>query len=188
MRARLRVTTSRERNGECGASIIEFILVGIPLILLLTVVFEICLAMWSYHTLASAVEMGAKYAATKGQDCTYAGNNCTVEIYQIVQSILASGIGIDSNRLDLTFYSFASPSDTSPTVVTCNPASSCLSNSTQWPPEAPTYKGVPDLSYIDISAHYPAPIFIPALLWPGQSFSSIGTVQFSASSRQIIQF
>jgi Flp pilus assembly protein TadG len=149
--------------------------------MLVMLVFEICIAMWSYHTLASAVKEGAIYASTKGQDCTYTGNTCQASIAQIVQRILAAGVGIDSTRLNLTFHSNASGS----TDVPCNPAGSCSSNATLWPPAS---GGIPNLNYIEITASYPAPISIPALLWPGQSLSRMGTIQFSASSRQVIQF
>lgn len=177
MRADFRAATVRKRNSERGTAILEFPFAGIPLIFLVLVTFEICLAMWSYHTLASAVNAGAVYACTKGQDCSYGGNNCQVEIEQIVQRILAAGTGLDASQLNLTFYSSASN-----TTISCAPASNCLSNATQWP------GGVPNMDYIKIQATYPAPISIPALLWPGQSLSAIGAVQFSASSYQMIQF
>src|SRR5205823_10249951 len=86
---------ARSANQERGTVMIEFLFAGVPLIFLLLIIFELCLAMWSYHTLATAVEDGAIYASTKGQDCTYTGNTCRVSISTIVQDILSAGIGIN---------------------------------------------------------------------------------------------
>jgi len=181
-------------NRERGATMIEFLFAGVPLILLLLIIFELCLAMWSYHTLATAVEDGAIYASTKGQDCTYTGNSCRVTISAIVQDILSTGIGINPNQLKLTFHSSAS---TYYADITCNPASSCLTGSyttTYWPPALVSsgppavYGNMPDINYIDITGTCPAPVPVISLLWQWRSLAGIGSLQFSAMSRQIIQF
>lgn len=168
------------RPGERGSAIIEFAFAGVTVIILLLVIFEMCLAMWSYHTLALAVKTGAVYASTKGQDC-YTGYNCGVSVSDIVNRVLQAGVGLDANRLNLTFHS----SDPKSTDITCDPASSCKSNDTSWPPSGGY---VPNIDYIDISASYPAPMPIMSLFWPGQSLGGLGDVEFSASSRQVIQF
>lgn len=177
-------------NQERGAATIEFALAGVPLILLLVIIFEICLAMWSYHSLATAVEDGAVYASTKGQGCTYSGNTCRVSISTIVQDILSAGVGIDPSRLNLTFHSSAPGT----TDVTCNPASSCQTNSTLWPPglvssgPPAVYGYIPNISYIDVTGTYPSPLPVIGLYWAGQALAGGGTLQFSSTSRQIIQF
>jgi Flp pilus assembly protein TadG len=174
---------------ERGSAIIEFLFAGIPLILLVLIIFELCIAMWSYHTLAAAVEDGAIYASTKGQGCTYTGNSCQVSISAIAQDILSAGPGIASSQLSLTFHSSASGySD-----ITCN-ASSCLSNTTLWPPglvsagPPAVYGNIPAISYITITGTYPTPVPITSLIWMGRTLAGVGTLQFSATSQQIIQF
>lgn len=169
---------SQHPNAERGSALIEFALAGTPTIFLLLVIFEICLAMWSYHTLAAAINEGAIFASTKGLGCTYTGNSCGVTISAIAQDILTAAPGLDSTRLDLTFHSPGS-SD-----VTCE-ASDCLSNSKHWPPSTGY---IPNLNYIQITGTYPAPVPISSLFWPGKSLAGIQTITFSASSSQVVQF
>jgi hypothetical protein len=159
-----------QREAERGSAIIEFALAGIPLVFLLLVILEFCLAMWSYHTLASAVDAGAEFASTKGSDCA---PSCAVSIGQVTQVILNAGVGLNPNQLKLTF---------SPGSVSCT-AVNCLSNSTVWPPSGNNAVG----TLISIQATYPAPLSI-APFWPGKLFPAIGSVNFSATSTQMIQF
>jgi hypothetical protein len=73
---------------------IEFVFAGIPLILIMVSIVEMALTMWTYETLAFAVREGARYAATKGQGCSYSGNSCGVTVAGIAQKISASGMGL----------------------------------------------------------------------------------------------
>jgi len=73
---------------------IEFVFAGIPLILIMVSIVEMALTMWTYETLAFAVREGARYAATKGQGCSYSGNSCGVTVASITQKISASGMGL----------------------------------------------------------------------------------------------
>ena len=50
-----------------GQTLVEFALVCIPLIFILISIVELSRFMWSYHTLAFAVERGAQYAVVHGQ-------------------------------------------------------------------------------------------------------------------------
>jgi Flp pilus assembly protein TadG len=172
---------------------IEFLFASIPLLFTLLIIFEAGIALWSYHTLATAVEDGANYASTKGQGCTYTGNSCRVSISQIVQDILSAGVGVDPSKLNLTFHSSASASYSD---INCNPASSCLTGSytsTMWPPAYvgsgnPDYGDMPNLSYVDITGTYTIPTPVIGLFWPFRSLPAIGSLQFSAESRQVVQF
>ena len=62
------MSTRAQRNLEKGSSMVEFALVGIPLIFILISIFEISRGMWMYETVAHAVREGARYAAVHGQD------------------------------------------------------------------------------------------------------------------------
>lgn len=79
---------TRAKQREKGGVLIEFTFVGIPLMLAFMSLIEICIAMWSYHTLAYAVRKGARYASTKGQGCTYTGNSCSVTAANILSRLL----------------------------------------------------------------------------------------------------
>ena len=56
------------RRGERGSSMVEFTLVGFPLIFILISIFEMARGMWNYHTLEEAVEVGTRYEAVRGAD------------------------------------------------------------------------------------------------------------------------
>src|SRR5215212_5363994 len=77
-----------------GNSLVEFTLVGIPLIFILIATFELSRGMWSYHTLAYAVKSGARYTIVHGQNCAIAPNACTVTIGQIAATIKSAGVGL----------------------------------------------------------------------------------------------
>ena len=51
-----------------GNSMIEFTLVGIPLMFVLISIVELSRGMWIYHTLAHAVKEGTRYTAVRGQN------------------------------------------------------------------------------------------------------------------------
>src|SRR5579871_5563504 len=78
----------KNRLKRSGQSLIEFTLVGIPLIFVLISVFEISRGMWIYHTLAYSVKNGVRYASVHGINCVGSAtnsklqnpNNCTVNM------------------------------------------------------------------------------------------------------------
>ena len=74
---------------------IEFTLVGIPMIFLLISIFEISRAMWNYHTLAFAIREATRYAAVHGSGCsTDPHNSCQATVAQVAQRIQDAGIGL----------------------------------------------------------------------------------------------
>lgn len=168
---------ARTRRSEKGNMLIEFTLVGIPLILMLISLIEICLAMWSYHTLAYAVREGARYASTKGQACTYGGNTCSVSVGTIAQQIASTGVGLVPAQLNVTLTS-------SMGNVLCNPITSCYSTTDIWPPSSGNTPG----SAISVSGSYPVQTRLVMMFFPSTGASRFSSVSLSASSQQIIQF
>jgi Flp pilus assembly protein TadG len=167
----------RARGNENGNTLVEFTLVGIPLLLIFISLIEICIAMWSYHTLAYAVREGARYASTKGQACTYGGNSCTVSVGAIAQQIASAGVGLIPAQLNMTLTSSAGS-------VPCNPITSCYSNAAIWPPSSANAPG----SVISVSGTYPVQTGIVMMFFPGTGASQLNSVTLPASSQQIIQF
>jgi len=167
------------RPNEKGGTLIEFTLVGVPLVLLLISLIEICLAMWSYHTLAYAVREGVRYASTKGRDCSLGTNSCGVTIGTIAQQIASAGTGLIPGQLNVTFTSSAGS-------VPCSPISSCYTNSTAWPPSSSS-ANLPG-SLISVSGTYPVQTNLVIMFVPGTGASQMGAVTLSASSQQLIQF
>jgi Flp pilus assembly protein TadG len=79
------------RKRERGSTLLEFVLVGIPLVFLLISTVEISRGMWHYHTLAHAVRRATRFAMVKGQGCTVGANTCVVTIARIAQEIRRPG-------------------------------------------------------------------------------------------------
>jgi hypothetical protein len=156
---------------------IEFTLVGIPMMFMLISVFEISRGMWNYHTLAFAVREGTRYATVHGAGCTAdPHNSCQVTVGQVAQRIQDAGIGLDPSQLSLTFTS-------SGNSITCT-LNACLGTATNWP-EAP--KNTPG-NAIAISASLPFQSAI-AMFWPGAGRGiTFPTYNLTASSSDIIQF
>ena len=157
---------------------IEFTLVGIPMIFVLISVFEISRAMWNYHTLAYAIREGTRYAIVHGAGCSADPmNTCGVTIGQVAQRISDAGIGVEPSELNLTFTS-------SGHAIPCT-LSTCLGNTTVWP-EAPNNTTG---NSVAISGSLPFRSAL-ALLWPGARGSAMNfpTFYLTAGSADIIQF
>ena len=173
-----------------GSAVLEFTLVGIPLMFLLISVFEVSRGMWLYHTMASAVKEGARYAIVHGNNCTLTPSNCAVTIRDVSQRIRDYAIGfVPTDLINVTFTS-------STRTITCPTLNACLqsgaSGDTYWPAASPTSAsdsgGDPSLGWVEITAQYRFQSAI-AMFWPGAgSGQNFGTFVFPASSRETIQF
>jgi hypothetical protein len=92
------VRTSSQR----GSAVIEMSLIFLPLMFSVFSIFELGQAMWTYHTLATAVEKGARVAMVHGERCADASSNCPVTVSDLVQTIQYFGVGLDTSVLQLT--------------------------------------------------------------------------------------
>lgn len=165
-----------QRRGQKGSSILEFTLVGVPLIFLLISTCEMARGMWSYHTMAYAIKEGARYAVVHGKGCTYTGNSCSITVGTLAQRIASLAIGLDPGTINVTLVS-------ANTNISCQPVSSCFANPTVWPPADDAGAGMD----IRITGNY---LFRSALamFWPQQGAMPVGTISFPADSRQRVQF
>lgn len=154
---------------------VEFAFAGVPVLLILMSIIQISLAMWNYESLAFAIREGTRYIVTKGQGCTYTGNTCSITIGNVAQQIITTGIGLIPQQMNVTFTS------SDGTTVTCSPVSSCLSNSTAWPPSSANTR---NSSTVTIAASYPMKIWFMNLLSP----VNITSLNMAASSQQVMQF
>lgn len=171
---------SRRNQSRKGSALVEFTLVGIPLIFVLISVFEVARGMWIYHTLAYAVTEGTRYAAVHGLNCSVSPNSCATTISGIAGTIESAGVGLLPDQLSLTF------TPNSGTAISCV-LQDCLNGtqaSTPWPPASANVPGMD----IVISATYPFSSAI-ALFWPGAGPGVVfPTFQLPATSRERIQF
>jgi len=171
------MTSPQVRLACRGNALLEFTLVGIPMVFLMISTFEMARGMWIYHTLVNAVKTGARYASVHGQLCGTSPNTCTVTVAQVAAQVQNGGVGLDPTQLHLTFTTQGV------TPVSCV-LSSCLGNSTPCPSPAGYSVG----NTFQIDATYPFTSMI-SMFWPGStSQGSIGTVNFPASSKVRIQF
>jgi hypothetical protein len=191
-------TKSDRRRGN---SIIEFTLVGIPLMFLLVSVFEMSRGMWLYHTLAHAVKEGTRFAIVRGNNCNLAPNNCVVTVRDVSERIRRAAVGYvprDLENVVLTSISgqdAVTGADIIARQVSCPTLEACLKpgspGNTYWPANAPGGEdaaGADRLSRIDISATYRFQSAL-AMFWPGAgSGVNFGTFVLPASSREKIQY
>ncbi len=168
------------RRGRRGNTVIEFTLVGIPLIFALISIFEIARGMWLYQTLAYTVKEGTRFVIVHGQNCATAPNACQVSVAQVAARIRDAGVGLLPDELNVTLIPIANPANT----ITCQPLSSCLGNASFWP----EYPGNQPQLEVEIQGSF---LFRPAILmlWPGAGSGVIfGTYTFRSTSRERIQF
>src|ERR1043166_5178834 len=155
---------SNKRARQRGAGILEFTLAGIPLICLMISVVETSRGMWNYHTLARAVNQTARLASVRGQGCATNGNSCRVMVGTLTRTLVMQAIGLPQSDLNVTLVT------DSGAVTTCNPVSSCTSNTTYWPPSANSDYSTGKT--VTVTAQYTFRSAL-AMFWPGQ-----GAVQF----------
>ena len=170
-------TQSRRTRGRRGSSILEFVLVGIPVIFVLISLFEISRGMWTYHTLAYAAREGVRYASVHGKGCA-SPNTCQVTIGQITSKIQAAGVGLPPGTTTVTFTpsSGTASSDT---------MTNQLASSTIWPPSGANAPG----QDVKIKVTYPFRTIL-AIFWvgAGRPLNDSGTFNLAASSTEPIQF
>jgi len=180
------------RHRRRGQSLVEFTLVGIPLIFVLISIFEISRGMWIYQTLAYSVKAGVRYASVHGVNCTNNGNNCAVNMGPVASTcsgnpsiadvIRCAALGLDPATTTLKFYTFtiggAKTLQGSCTLAT----GSCPA--TQFPPPGANLPGANRIE-IDISTPFNSAL---AMLWPGAKAVSFTRGTFGATSADGVQF
>jgi Flp pilus assembly protein TadG len=175
---------SNLRRRQSGNALIEFTLVGIPMIFVLISTFEISRGMWLYHTLAHALRVGTRFAIVHGQDCSNTYNypsNCLVQISDIATQISNAGVGLLPEQLQQMTFTAGSY-----TYTGCSTLQACLSDTTTFPPD----DGVNDIAGIDVTirAQYPFSSAI-VMFWPGSSTVGVfPTFNLWGTSTERIEF
>jgi hypothetical protein len=174
-----------------GQSLIEFTLVGIPMLFILVSVFEVSRGMWMYHTMAYSVKAGIRYVIVHGVDCTKNGNNCPVNLGPpkgtcdstngtIAEVIRCAGVGLDPKKTTVTFTSAQGTVGPYTLDVTggTNPCPA-----TAWPPANGNQAG--QLITIEIRTPFNSAI---AMFWPGAKPVTFASANLAASSSDHVQF
>jgi hypothetical protein len=168
----------RRRQRQRG-SIVEFLLAGITSISIIISTVQLGLAMWNYHTLAEAVHETNRYISSHGRTCVTGGNHCGITLDDIVTKFQNNSVGLPSGSVNLTLTSETG------VVQTCSPMSSCVGNTTQWPP-SDHFDNSPG-RYIKLQGDLTVNSAI-VVLWFGLSGQQISTIRLPAISRVPIVF
>ncbi len=94
--------TARRQRRSGGNSLLEFTLVGIPLIFVLMSTFQMASAMWLYHTLAFAAKEGTRYAIVHGVNCSKNGNTYCIMVPDVATAINNSATGLNPEQMTVT--------------------------------------------------------------------------------------
>ena len=163
---------NRRRSGQ---SLVEFTLMGIPMVFVTISVVYVSIGMWQFYSLAYASDMTARYVSVHGATCAQNGNTCTITVGNVATFFATQAMALDTSKVIVKM------TDGSGTT-TCNPVSSCNSTSTAFP-NASYYSVGSD---IKITATYgiKSPL---AMFWPPDvDWAHDYTV--GAQSRQRIMF
>ena len=165
------MTVLRAVHSRRGSAILEFTLVAVPLMFVIISAFWVGVGMWQYHTLAEAVNYTARAASVHGAGC--AGQTCATTVGATAQTLASAAVGVSASQINATLTSSAS-------TVTCNPLTSCYSNSAVWPSLS---GNVPLTTQITIMATYQ---FSGAIsIWaPGTTMPHFGAVTFAAQAME----
>lgn len=184
------------RSRRSGNAMIEFTLVGIPMIFILISVFELARGMWLYHTAAYAMREGARFAIVHGNDCNIPPSNCSVTLREISTRIRDGALGLLPTELqNIDFVAYNDSGAQVGTPQHCNTLEDCLRagalGDTYWPSGPPgafdTAGGYRHINRVEVSGQFPFRSAI-AMLWPGARPMNFGVFVFPASSKETIQY
>lgn len=161
------------RKSRSGNTLIEFSLLGIPIVFITMTIVSVSIAMWQFHCLAYASEASAAYASVHGATCAQNGNSCSITIGNMATYFASQAIALPQSQVTVKFKDGSG-------TTTCNPLNSCTSSSTQFP--LASYNSVG--TDVTVTATYTLKNPI-GMLWPSTSARNF-TV--GATSRQRILF
>lgn len=165
---------NRKRRSR-GSGVLEFALVGVPMIFTFISISEMGRAMWTYQTLAYAAKETNAYVAVHGTHCG-GSNSCLLTVGNVATAAEGYAIGLPTNTLNMTLTS-------SGTSYNCSPISSCTSNSNPWPPTSGQAVG----SAIQVKLQYQFNSAL-SMVWPGAQPTAFGTYNLGAYSEQRVVF
>lgn len=182
---------TRSRRGVRGSQMIEFALMGIPFVFLIIAIVQMSIGMFTYNTLASAVDLGTRYASA----------HPTGTVDAVAQQIINNSPGLLSNKLNLVMKGTTGGAAGNPgalaTVASGFASTLCPTpNNTGGPlcggagADGTAYPAATAVAFSDtvtITATYKflTPL---ALFWPGQrTMLATGTVTLGATTTQLIE-
>ena len=167
------------RRRQSGVAIVEFALAGVAAIFLLICTFHVSMGMWNYHTIANAVHETSRFVAVKGVNCTKPGYSCSVSVATIANKFKYHAIGIPADQVILTLTTHSGAN------TPCSPLSSCVSNTTVWPPASNSDNALTKRVTVSATYRFRSPLLF---FWPGNGAVKFGEIWFPATSTSTILF
>jgi Flp pilus assembly protein TadG len=165
-----------KRRNSRGSTVLEFTLVGVPMVFVFMGIAAMGFTMWTYQTLAYATKELNRYIAVHGTHCGSGTNSCKLTVGNVATAAESYAIGLSSGTLKLTL---TSPS----TTYSCSPVSSCTSNSNPWPPSADSTVG----TAIQVRMQYEVnPAF--TMMWTDEKTAMYGSYNIGSYSKQRVLF
>lgn len=164
------------KNGRRGSELLEFTLVGLPIIFIGISIFESALAMYQYQSMTVAVSVAARYAANHGAGCE-SPNTCTVTIGNIASLIAANSPIITPSTMNVSFTD--NSGTTTCTLDVCETKTAVFPSSTG----NANVAGNPITISVNHTVTNPLPIF-----WPSTAGTDDTGYTLGANSVQVIQF
>ena len=157
---------------------VEFVLLGIPAMIVFTTVITCSIDMWQFFTLSYAVNQTARYAALHGISCTQNSNACQVTRDGIASYLQAQAMALSAAGTTMIL------NDGSGDVI-CNPVTACPSSISYFPSAGHNSVGT---NRVTVTAKYTLtnPIF---MFWPGSGTSAVtahGFIVGATSTQQIL--
>ena len=159
-----------------GSSLLEFSLVGVPLVLISVSIVQMSVAMWQFFTLQHTIQTACRYVTTHSRGCTTNGNSCGLTVGSVATMITGQALALDASKLNVSLI-------TASGTQLCNPISTCTSNATQFP--SSTANAVNQDVAITATYTVTEPL---ALFWPGSGLVSGSSMTLGAKTRQRIAF
>ena len=87
---------ARHRRGN---ALIEFTLLGVPLLFITISIVAVSIDMWEFHNLAYSVEQTARYVTVHGATCTQNTNSCTITVGNVATYFKTQALALDPTQV-----------------------------------------------------------------------------------------
>lgn len=165
------------RTGKrTGSALLEFSLVGVPLIMISISILQMSIAMWQFYTLQHAIQSSCRYIVTHSRGCTTNGNTCGLTVGNVASMIAGQALALDPGKLNISLVTAAG-------TQSCNPVNTCNSNGSQFP--SSTANSVDQDVSITATYTVTEPL---VLFWPGSALVRGSNFTLGAKTRQRIAF
>ncbi len=159
-----------------GSAAIEFALCGVPLLFMWVSIVQMSVGMWHNQTLQAATRAAGSYISVHGASFLQAGNN-PVKIKDVAAVLQNSAIGLPASGITVTWSAGAA-------TYRCV-LSSCLTDSTVWPPVTANSLGTDITVQTSYTWHSALSMMTPE---DGKSSEPFNAATLAGYTRQFILF